>query len=45
MEEDDEEGDWIILVFFFFLGEKFLVWVCAHVHYFTLVLDCAALVI
>ena len=45
MEEDDEEGDWIILVFFFFLGEKFLVWVCAHVHYFTLVLDCVALVI
>ena len=45
MEEDDEEGDWIILVFFFFLGEKFLVWVCAHVYCFGLVLDSAALVI
>ena len=30
--------------FFFFL-EKLLVWVCAYVYCFDLVLDCAALVI
>ena len=33
------------MVFFFFLLEKLLVWVCAHVYCFGLVLDCAALVI
>ena len=46
-EEDDEEGDGIILVFFlfFFFLEKLLVWVCAFVYCFDLVLDCAALVI
>ena len=43
-EEDDEEGDGIILSFFFFL-EKILVWVCALVYCFGLVFDCAALVI
>ena len=43
-EEDDEEGDGFIFGFFFFL-EKLLVWVCAYVYCFDLVLDCAALVI
>ena len=33
------------LFWFFFFLEKLLVWVCAHVHCFTLVLDCATLVI
>ena len=31
--------------FFFFFLEKLLVWVCARVYCFGLVLDCAALVI
>ena len=30
-EEDDEQGDRIILVFSFFFWEKLLVWVCALV--------------
>ena len=52
-EEDDEQGDRIILVFsfffFFFFWRNFwfgsVLWFCAYVYYFGLVLDCAALVI
>ena len=50
-EEDEEQGDRIILVFsfFFFFGRNFwfgsVLWFCAYVYYFGLVLDCAALVI
>ena len=44
-EEDDEEGDGFIFGFFCFFLEKLLVWVCAYVYCFDLVLDCAALVI
>ena len=35
----------LFLVFFVFFLEKLLVWVCAYVYCFDLVLDCAALVI
>ena len=45
-EEDDEEGDGFFFgVFSFFFWEELLVWVCAFVYCFDLVLDCAALVI
>ena len=46
-EEDDEEGDGIILVFFFWRNFRFgsVLWFCAYVYCFGLVLDCAALVI
>ena len=47
-EEDDKEGDGIILVFFFFWRNFWfgsVLWFCAYVYCFGLVLDCVALVI
>ena len=46
-EEGDEEGDGIILVYLFIFFGEFgsVLWFCAYVYYFGLVLDCSALVI
>ena len=44
-EEDDEERDGRWDYFGFFFLEKLLVWVCAYVYCFDLVLYCATLVI
>ena len=46
-EEDDEEGDGIILFFFFWRNFwfGFVLWYCAYIYCFGLVLNRAALVI